>query len=256
MRLDVFLDCCYKIQMEKIEKQIRFLIYYSGFLTLLCAVLFVNLLRGGGLQHFKEIDVERINVREANGKLRMVLSNKARQHPGVMDGITYEERRGQRPPGLMFFNEKGDEQGGLVFDGNAGTGQGGSLTFDKFRSDQTIQFLHEEEPDGKYFAGIKMSDQNMPLNERLKKQEEISKIPSKEEQDAAFQKLRDQGMLMTERLKIGRDTDQSSILKLKDAQGKVRIELRVTAGGEAKLNFLNDSGAVVYSLPPSAAGKR
>lgn len=83
-------------------------------------------------------------VVEKDGKLRIVLSNKVRQHPGTMGGVIYEERKGQRPPGLMFFAENGNEGGGLVFDGKEGQGQGGSLTFDKFRGDQTLQFLHDE----------------------------------------------------------------------------------------------------------------
>jgi hypothetical protein len=237
--------------MNKIEKDLRFLKIYAGVSTLVCAVLFAFVFKAASAKRFDEIDVERINIVEADGKLRMVLSNKARQHPGVVDGITYDERRGKRPPGLMFFNEKGDEVGGLVFDGNTGAGQGGSLTFDKFRGDQTIQFIHEEEPNGSYFAGLKMNDQNTPLNDLIKRQKEISKLPTKEAQDSAYAGLREQGLLMTERLRIGKDYDRSSIIKMKDAKGKARIELKVEANGNAKLNFLDEYGKTVYSLPPS-----
>ncbi len=201
---------------------------------------------------FEQIDVERINIVEKDGSLRMVLANKLRQHQGVVDGVTYEERRGKRPPGLMFFNERGDELGGLVFDGNTEEGQGGSLTFDKFRGDQTIQFIHQEDSGGNYFAGVKMNDQNMPINDLLNKQKEISKLPTKEAQDLAWKKLRDDGQLMTERLKIGRDYDKSSVIKLKDAKGKVRLELKVDANGDSKLAFLDESGRVIYSLPKDA----
>lgn len=237
------------------EKEILFLKIYAAAMTLVCAILFAIVFKMLNSKKFGEIDVERINVVEADGKLRMVLSNKARQHPGAMDGITYDERRGQRPPGLMFFNEKGDELGGLVFDGNTGSGQGGSLTFDKFRGDQTIQFIHEEEPNESYFAGIKMNDQNLPLNELVNKQKEISKLSTKEAQDSAYQTLREQGLLMTERLRIGKDYDRSSIIKMKDAKGKVRIELKVEASGNPKINFLDDSGKILYSLPPETNSK-
>lgn len=224
-------------------------------MTLVCAVLFGLVFKKINIRKFDEIDVERINVVETDGKLRMVISNQLRQHPGVMDGITYDERKGKRPPGLMFFNEKGDELGGLVFDGNTGKGQGGSLTFDKFRGDQTIQFIHEEETDESYFAGLKMSDQNMPLNDLVNKQKEISKLPTKEAQDSAYRALREQGLLMTERLRIGKDYDKSSIIKMKDANGKVRIELKVEASGSPKLNFLDEVGKVIYSLPPDSNRK-
>ncbi len=238
--------------MTKVEHELRFLKIYAGFLTLVCAVMFGWLFKLTSSKKFEEIDVERINVVEKDGNLRMVISNQQRQHPGIIDGITYDERVGRRPPGLMFFNEKGDEVGGLVFDGNNEKGQGGSLTFDKFRGDQTIQFIHDEEVDGTYFAGLKMNDQNMPLNDLMKKQREISKLPTKEAQNSAWAALRDQGLLMTERLRIGKDNDKSSVLRMKDAKGKVRIELKVEANGISKMNFLDELGRVIYTIPPKA----
>lgn len=241
--------------MNKIEKDLYFLKIYSGILTLVCVVFSVLILKAINARKFDEIDVERINIVEKDGKLRMVLSNQVRQHPGTLDGVTYYEREGKRPPGLMFFTEKGDEVGGLVFDGNTGKHHGGSLTFDKFRGDQTVQFTHDEDPDGKYFAGIKMSDQNMPLNDLINKDKEISKLPTKEAQDLAWKKLKDEGLLMAERVRIGRDYDKSATIKLKDANGKIRIELKVEADGTAKLNFLDELGKIIYSLPPGAVKK-
>jgi len=100
-----------------------------------------------------------------------------------------------------------------------------------------------------------MNDQNMPLNDLVNKQKEISKLPTKEAQDSAYRALREQGLLMTERLRIGKDYDKSSIIKMKDAKGKVRIELKVEANGNANLNFLDDLGKVVYSIPPNSMNR-
>ncbi len=232
------------------EKEISLLKIYAFAMTTGCTVLFAILFKMVGSKNLEELNVERINIVEADGKLRMVISNKARQHPGTMDGITYEERKGQRPPGMMFFGENGNEVGGLAFDGNNGKGQGGSLTFDKFRGDQTIQFIHDEEADGSYFAGLKVSDQNMPLNDLLKKDKEISKLNSKEAQEAAWKQLRSEGLLMTERLRIGKDQEKSSVIKMKDAKGNVRIELKVGATGNPKINLYDENGKITYSLPP------
>lgn len=240
------------MSITKVERELRILKIYTALMTVVCAILFGTILKIIKSKNFDEINVERINVVEKDGKLRMVISNKARQHPGSMDGIIFDERKGRRPPGMMFFGENGNEVGGLVFDSDETWGQGGSLTFDKFRGDQTIQFIHEEDGSENYFAGLKMSDQNMPLNELIKKQKEISKLNTKEEQDAAYQDLRVRGLLMTERLKIGRDFDKAAVIKMKDAKGQVRIELKVEASGEPKLQFLNESGKVVYSLPEGA----
>ena len=239
---------------ERIEKELRFLKIYAVALTA-AFLVFATLVLSGSFskvtssQKFEEINVERINIIEKDGKLRLVISNQARQHPGIVDGKTFDERKGQRPPGLMFFSEKGDEIGGLVFDGSRDKGQGGSLTFDKFRGDQTIQIIHDENPDGKYFSGIKMNDQNTPMLELVEKEKDIEKLPTKEAKAAAYQTLRDQGVLMTERLKIGRDYDKSSVIKMKDAKGKVRIELKVEPDGNSKIDFLNEAGKVTFSLP-------
>ena len=207
-------------------------------------------------QKFGEIDVERINVVEKDGKLRMVISNKERQHPGTMDGKYYKEREGQRPAGMIFFSEKGDEIGGLIFDGDTGKGQGGSLTFDKFRGDQTIQFTHQEDKDGNYFAGLKMNDENMTLPDRIAKIEAIEKLPTSEEQNAAKQKMRENGEFLVNRLFIGRGRNKSSMIELSDAKGKSRIEISVEPNGNPKLNFLDENGKVIYSLPEDAKAKK
>lgn len=233
----------------KIEKEVRYLKIYAVVSTLFFAVFLLSAFAIGSKKKFEEIDVERINVVEKDGKLKMVISNKERQHPGAMDGKVYNERKGQRPAGMIFFSEKGDEIGGLIFDGDTGKGQGGSLTFDKFRGDQTIQFLHAEDADGKYFAGLKMNDQNMPLTELISKREEIEKLPTKEARDAAYKEMSDKGVFMVNRLDLGRGYNKSSFIKLKDAKGKTRIEISVEANGNPKLNFLDENGKVVYSLP-------
>jgi hypothetical protein len=42
---------------------------------------------------------------------------------------------------------------------------------------------------------------------------------------------------------------------LKDAKGKTRIEMSVEPNGNPKLNFLDENGKVVYSLPEDAKAK-
>ena len=111
--------------MDSLRRDIRFLKLYAVTMTAGCAVL---LLTGFTLQDarqaFTEIDVERINIVEADGTLRMVISNQQRQHPGIVNGKVIE-RSGPRPPGMIFFNHLGDEMGGLVFGANGETGHFG-----------------------------------------------------------------------------------------------------------------------------------
>jgi hypothetical protein len=90
-------------------------------------------------QNLGEIAVERINVVDKDGTLRMVISNKNRMHPGVMDGKVIDRPR--PVAGLLFFNDQGDEVGGLTYSGKATNGQrtaDSGITFDQLKQDQTI----------------------------------------------------------------------------------------------------------------------
>jgi hypothetical protein len=99
---------------QKIEKELRFLKIYAGVATLCCAIFFLTAFSVGKNAKFDEIDVKRINVKDDDGKLRMVISNKDRQHYGISDGKPIERKNGRPTPGIIFFNHLGDEMGGLI----------------------------------------------------------------------------------------------------------------------------------------------
>src|SRR5437879_6465967 len=65
---------------------------------------------------FIEIDVERINIVEPDGKLRMVLANRPRSIGPIYQGKPFGYAGGTRP-GIIFFNDEGTENGGLTFTG-------------------------------------------------------------------------------------------------------------------------------------------
>ena len=120
-----------------------------------------------------------------------------------------------RAPGLIFFNHKGDESGGLVFDANGDNGQFESLTFDRMADDQTIGIQHVENEDGSYFAGMTVWDR--PGGAR--------------------------------RVTAGTLLDRSATIALYDPNGKVRIRISVDRAGNPKMDFLDETGKVTYSLP-------
>lgn len=139
----------------------KLLAAYSAVLTGAAAI---SLLTGAapGLPakaSFEQIDVQRINVREPDGTLRMTLSGRGRL-PRVLI-------RGQEVPssprtqaGILFFNEEGSETGGLIFSGRSADGRptsSGSLTFDRYEQDQVVQILEQENGDRR-FAGLIVSD--------------------------------------------------------------------------------------------------
>lgn len=109
-------------------------------------------------QNLGEITVERINVVDANGTLRLVIANKDRMHPGVIDGVTIDRPR--PVAGMLFFNDEGDEVGGLVTTGpdkDGTSAAAASLTFDQLHQDQTIGLSYDES-NGKRRAALVVWD--------------------------------------------------------------------------------------------------
>ena len=162
---------------------------------------------------FEEIDVERINVVEADGKLRMVISNRERQHPGIVDGKEMPRPSG-RPPGIIFFNHLGDECGGLIFDENGGKGHFVSLTMDKSRQDQTVGLQHLEGDDGSYFAGLSLWERpHTSLADFVEEFERAKAIEDEAARAAAMEDLRERGEFGSRRIVVAKQRDKSAVSK-------------------------------------------
>ena len=196
---------------------------------------------------FDEIDVQRINVREADGMVRMVIANSSAIPGGFVKGreITRPEARGA---GIIFMNDEGTENGGLVFDGRKTDGkvsQSGHLSFDQYEQDQVIS-LDQGESNGRRHATLSFNDMpDIPLPYDL-----IPRMDTPEGQ-AELEKRRAAGLIGAERVRLGKTTDRSSVLELKDAKGRPRLVLRVAADGAATIDFLDDAGKVVRTLTPT-----
>lgn len=242
----------------KLEKEVRFLKLYAVLATLVCAVFVLSAFAPHNKnQHFEEIDVERINIVEKDGKLRMVISNQDRQHPGIVNGRTIKRDR-PRPPGIIFFNHLGDEMGGLVFGENGGNGHFGSLTFDKVRNDQAIGFRYLESDNGTYQTGLELWQQpNLPSDVVNARHEAANKIQDEAARKAAIQAMIDRNELTTQRLFLGKGRNNTTLLMMSDIKGKPRISMSVAADGNPKLDFLDETGKVIFSLPGvNKVGKR
>ena len=232
-----------------LEREIRFLKRYAIVATLVGGVaILAAFTRERANQKFEEIDVERINIVEHDGRLRMVISNEARQHPGIVNGKVIE-RSGPRPPGLIFFNHLGDEMGGLIFGENGEIGHFGSLTFDKVRGDQSIGFRHLEGDNGSYMTGLEMWQQpDVPIDQLIEKQRTINAIADTAARRLALEAMRARGELTTRRLFLGKGRDNTTSLVLSDIKGRPRIRLAVTADGDARIEMLDATGGVISSL--------
>lgn len=237
----------------KLQRDVWLLKSYAIVTTLLLVVVaFAGFKQAGEKIKATEIDVERINVVDKDGKLRMVISNSERQHPGVIDGRTLTRTR---PAGMLFFNEKGDECGGLAFEGGQKAGKrnaGALLAFDRFQQDQTVSITYGED-NGQYDAALIVWDRpDTSLGEVIDKLQAIEKMPDGPEKTQGMQKVRkmpgawDSG---AQRVFVGRNKQNAAALTLSDSRGRPRLQLMVDAQGAPKLEFLDEKGAVVQQLP-------
>jgi hypothetical protein len=232
-----------------LARDVRFLKRYALTSTVVCLALALTAFARSAPARFEEIDVERINIIEADGTLRMVISNQARQHPGIVNGKVIA-RQGPRPPGLIFFNHLGDEMGGLIFGANGGRGHFGSLTFDKVRGDQTIGFRHLEGDNGAYSTGLEMWQQpDVPGDLLQAKYREIQAMADTAARRRALQAMRDADHVTTQRLFLGKGRDNSAMLVLSDLKGRPRLRISVTADGTPAMEVLDEAGRAVSALP-------
>jgi hypothetical protein len=203
-----------------------------------------------GAQKIEELTVQRLNVVDANGTLRLVLSNKDRMHPGVMDGITIDRPRAVA--GLLFFNDEGDEVGGLSFSGQERDGQrraGAQLAFDQFKQDQTVAISYSE-TNGQRSAGLQVWDRSdTRLTELIKKLNDANAIQDATAREKAIQAARASAPPGPRRVFVGKNADRSATVSLADATGRPRLMLRVDAEGAASIDFLDENGKSVQRLP-------
>jgi hypothetical protein len=235
---------------------------YALAVTTVCGVLSLAAFRQASQNaHFTVLDVERINVREKDGTLRLVISNKDRS-PGPMDhGESWYSAGGNRA-GLIFYNEEGSENGGLIFGGSRGKDgkyeAGAGLTFDQYDSDQIIG-LQYQDADGQRYQGLAFWDRSdVPIRLLVTQRRKIDSMPEGPAKTAALnQWIASQGGLdySAARLFVGRTRNKSSLIQLYDRSGKVRLRLAVDSLGAPSLRFMNDSGRVFYSVPDSGARK-
>jgi hypothetical protein len=92
-------------------------------------------------QRFGEIDVERINVIERDGTVKLVIANRAGAPDQVSDGQSRPRAENNKSPGITCFDDAGDEAGGLKIRGDrrAGPSARRHLLFDQHRGDQVVR---------------------------------------------------------------------------------------------------------------------
>ncbi|MBE9467720.1 MAG: hypothetical protein IMY72_05275 [Bacteroidetes bacterium] len=230
---------------DKTKKEIKFLKVYSGFLTVALLYTIFYVMNQTKKRNFKEINVERINIVESNGDLKLVISNNKRQHQGILNGKPLPKR--ERQAGLIFFNSVGDECGGLVYDGNDKEA-GFVLSVDKYRDDQVMQlrYIENTEKDARTY-GIQFWDypKEDGYQERNKAFEDLQKIEDNKEKRATYLKMKQDGLLPEDRMFVGKKMNKNVGLFINDNKGRPRIKIYIDNDNNPKIELLNEEGNVL-----------
>jgi hypothetical protein len=241
-----------------IRRELRLMRAYCGALTLAvaaaCATAFQR--AADAKTRFTEIDVERINVVEPDGKLRMVISNRPRSIGPIYKGKPFGYAGGTRP-GIIFFNDEGTENGGLTFTGSRDSASGryratSHFSFDQFNQDQVLYFQYQDN-NGQRRTGLTIADRaDVDIYDFVQMRDSINRIADTTVRNASLRQLsapRNGVPLVAQRLYVGRDLAKSAIVNLADPQGRTKLRMLVDSLGNPRIEFLNDSGRIVMKIP-------
>jgi hypothetical protein len=201
---------------------------------------------------FEVIDVERMNIVEKDGKVRIVLSNKAR-FPGLMvQGQENPYPRGVA--GIVLINEDGTEYGALTTQTRRAGGDFGAysgLRWGSFGQGQGVGMLYDDD-NGQREAGVFITDAPTTaasrLIERGRAVQQMAEGPAKARAMAELRRAEG-----PRRITVARMKDQSAAVELADPQGKPRLRLVVDRAGAPRVDFLDVTGRVTRTLSGSTA---
>ena len=235
--------------MDTLTKQIRQLRLYVGVLTvivLVCLIAIVLISGNNARRSFDQLTVHRINIVEPNGRLSLVISDDANQHPGRINGKDLKPR--ERGAGMIFFNTDGDECGGLAYDGTKKEA-GMVFSVDQYKNDQIMQLQYQQDSGSSLTRsyGFKLWDRS----DRFTLQNELDYFDSLQNlhDTAALRRGQDtlikKGLLGVERLFLGRTNDGNTGLFLRDDKGVPRLRICVSKDNKPLIQVLGDDGQVV-----------
>lgn len=214
-----------------------------------------------GNQKFSEIDVERINIVEKDGTVKMIITNVERFPNGtdiINDRPTNEGRK--KRSGMLFFNEDGIECGGFIYDGQKtenGHSSGLSLTYDQYDGDQVMQLLTQDSGKGdNRFVSSTLAFNDRPSKESqlktakiMKELDELRKKDPKAMKEK-YKQYEQQGLIGgVPRVMLGKSKSQNNGLFLFDDKGMPRAMFYVDKENNAKLDFYDDKGNTIASFP-------
>ena len=234
----------------------RFLMIYSGVLTVVFAAsALYGFTRAPQKMTIEELDVQRINLREPDGTLRLIISDKSKAPGIVIKGKEYSHPD-RETAGMIFYNDEGTENGGLIFGGDRskdGTKRSyGHLSFDAYEQDQTMA-LDSDQGGGDRHTRLQITDYpDYSIVDLLNLMTSVKQLSAEQQKEKINAFLVEHGRPTT-RLVLGRGLgkdsgDNSVMLGLNDVQGRPRIVMKVATDGTPSLQMFDSSGNVVGNL--------
>ncbi|MEP2773051.1 MAG: hypothetical protein ABJH05_12950 [Fulvivirga sp.] len=208
---------------------------------------------------FDTIDVQRINIVEPDGTVKMVITNVS-QFPngkGEINGRVVNEERKKRA-GVLFFNEDGIECGGFIYDGQKdenGHSAGLSLTYDQYDGDQVMQLMTTDYKKGdKRRVASSLVFQDRGVNETQEGLQEImnelQQIEDRSQRRAKYKEYMEKGMIgATPRIMLGKTGSENNGLFLFGDNGQPRAMFYVDKENNVKLEVFDDEGNVTNTWP-------
>ncbi len=245
--------------MKKQNKELVFLRSFAIATVVGLFALVTFAFKTSGNEKFGTIDVERINIVEADGTVKMVITNVGKFPNGeeVINDRAVNKKRKKRA-GMIFFNEDGIECGGFIYDGRKkkdGHSAGLSLTFDKYDGDQVMQLLTTDaKKKGKRKTMSALTFYDRPEHETqdgiTKIWDELDTISDRTLWKKKYKEYVDKGLIGTStRIKLGQIPNENNGLFLYGKDGKLRAMFYVDKDNKAKLETFDGKGNKVSTWP-------
>jgi len=205
--------------LQGLARQIRWLKLQVICLAALLGILLLG--AAASIQKFDELNVERLNIVDANGTPRLVLANTERMPPPILKGKSF--KRAVSPAGIIFYNAAGDEVGGLALT-DLQAGRLSALSFDYSNMDALGLITHIS-PDGKDATA------GLVINSRPDE--------SLDPGSAARVGVR--------RIELQNHNDVAELVMM-DTKGRPRMRLYVDKNDQPAIEMLDEKGVSVYAL--------
>ncbi|MDF2157226.1 hypothetical protein [Algoriphagus sp. CAU 1675] len=242
-------------------KELIFLRTFAITAAISSSFLFFSSFRDSGHQKFETIDVQRINIVEADGTVKLIVTNAGLFPNGsekINGRLTNPDRK--KRAGMLFFNEDGQECGGLIYDGEKkenGHSSGLSLTFDQYDGDQVMQLLTTDTQKGdQRFVSSSLVFNDRPVKESQERtiaiMEELAVLRKNDPEafKAKYQEYKEQQLIGgAPRIMLGKSRSQNNGLFLFDDQGMPRAMFYLDKDNQPKLEAYDEQGNVTHSWP-------